>query len=424
MGWLKTAAAVAAVCCLAGCGAAPAGVEDLLRAPQLDGQQNQVEKALVAYLGETPQMKYPTTGDNLSPFVFDDWDGDGDTDAAALYVSSAKGQNVHLAVLESVDGQWVVTQEREGLSTSVESIETASLRGAQGTQLLVGYAAASGEKYLAVYSYQDETLNEVFHQAYSQYELRDISGSGGNDLVIIGPETESGLQLQMLTAQDGQFIPVMPPLAVGNQFTSCESLYTSRGDDGSYYLILDGQTGSANTLASMILYYDARQQQLVTYHPITVENLFTATQRYSSLLKSQDIDDDGTVEIPVQLDGAGMENLAVNRLSFVAWMDYTTEYDQVKSFGVADLEYGYYLRLPDEWQGQVLLTDGDEADSWQVRSADGETLLLTVRVVDPNAQSGGYFQLGNLGAQKVQARIGAQGENVQSGELIRGFRPL
>ena len=338
MRWFKGAAALAAACLLAGCSAAPAGVEDLLRAPQLDGQQNEVEKALIAYLGETPQMKYPTTGENLSPFVFDDWDGDGATDAAALYVSTAKGQNVHLAVLESVNGEWVVTQEREGLSTSVESIETASLRGAEGTQLLVGYAAASGEKYLAVYSYQNETLSEVFHQSYSQYELRDISGSGGNDLVIIGPESESGLQLQMLTAQDGQFIPVMPPLAVGNQFTSCEGLYTSKGDDGSYYLILDGQTGNANSLASMILYYDARQQQLVTYHPITVEDLFTATQRYSSLLKSQDIDSDGAVEIPTQLDGEGMENLAVNRLSFVAWMDYTTEYEQVKSFGVADLE--------------------------------------------------------------------------------------
>ena len=233
MRWFKGAAALAAACLLAGCSAAPAGVEDLLRAPQLDGQQNEVEKALIAYLGETPQMKYPTTGENLSPFVFDDWDGDGTTDAAALYVSTAKGQNVHLAVLESVNGEWVVTQEREGLSTSVESIETASLRGAEGTQLLVGYAAASGEKYLAVYSYQNETLSEVFHQSYSQYELRDISGSGGNDLVIIGPESESGLQLQMLTAQDGQFIPVMPPLAVGNQFTSCEGLYTSKGDDGS-----------------------------------------------------------------------------------------------------------------------------------------------------------------------------------------------
>ena len=217
----------------------------------------------------------------------------------------------------------------------------------------------------------------------------------------------------------------MPPLAVGNQFTSCEGLYTSRGDDGSYYLILDGQTGSANTLASMILYYDARQQQLVTYHPITVENLFTATQRYSSLLKSQDIDGDGAVEIPVQLDGAGMENLAVNRLSFVAWMDYTTEYDQVKSFGVADLEYGYYLELPREWQGQIMLTDGDEPDSWQVRSADGETLQLTVRVVSPNAsQNGGYFLLGNLGAQKVQARLGMAEPQAQSGDLIRGFRLL
>lgn len=424
MRWIKEAAALVAVCLLAGCGAAPAGVEDLLRAPQLDGQQNEVEKALIAYLGETPQMKYPTTGEHLSPFVFDDWNGDGVTDAAALYVSSAKGQNVHLAVLESVDGAWVVTQEREGLATSVESIETASLRGAEGSQLLVGYAATSGEKYLAVYSYQDQTLNEVFHQSYSQYELRDISGTGGNDLVIIGPETDSGLQLQMLTAQDGQFIPVMPPLAVGNQFTSCEGLYTSKGDDGSDYLILDGQTGSANSLASMILYYDARQQQLVTYHPITVDDLFTATQRYSSLLKSQDIDDDGTVEIPVQLDGAGMENLAVNRLSFVAWMDYTTEYEQVKSFGVADLEYGYYLELPSEWQGQIMLTDGDEPDSWQVRSADGEALHLTVRVVEPNTQGAGYFQLGNLGAQRVQARLGTSDWYLQSGDLLRGFRLL
>lgn len=424
MRWIKGAAALAAVCLLAGCGAAPAGVEDLLRAPQLDGQQNEVEKALIAYLGETPQMKYPTTGEHLSPFVFDDWNGDGVTDAAALYVSSAKGQNVHLAVLESVDGAWAVTQEREGLATSVESIETASLRGAEGSQLLVGYAAASGEKYLAVYSYQDQTLNEVFHQSYSQYELRDISGTGGNDLVIIGPETDSGLQLQMLTAQDGQFIPVMPPLAVGNQFTSCEGLYTSKGDDGSDYLILDGQTGSANSLASMILYYDARQQQLVTYHPITVDDLFTATQRYSSLLKSQDIDDDSTVEIPVQLDGAGMENLAVNRLSFVAWMDYTTEYEQVKSFGVADLEYGYYLELPSEWQDQIMLTDGDEPDSWQVRSADGEALHLTVRVVEPNTQGAGYFQLGNLGAQRVQARLGTSDWYLQSVDLLRGFRLL
>ena len=33
------------------------GVEDLLRAPQFSGQTNQVQKALTAYLGESPQLK-------------------------------------------------------------------------------------------------------------------------------------------------------------------------------------------------------------------------------------------------------------------------------------------------------------------------------------------------------------------------------
>ena len=420
----RALAALAAVCLLAGCGAAPAGVEELLRAPQLSGEQNRVQQALAAYLGEAPQMKYPTTGENLSPFVFDDWDGDGATDAAALYVSAAKGQNVHLAVLEQGEDGWAVTQEREGLSTSVESVETAALQEGTGAQLLVGYASASGEKYLAVYTYRDATLTEVFRQPYSQYELRDISGGGGSDLVIIGPESGSGLQLQMLTAQQGQFLPVMPTLEVGSQFTSCEGLYASRGDDGSDYLILDGQTGSANTLASAILYYDARQQQLVPYQPITVEDMTAATQRYSNLLKSRDIDGDGTVEIPTQLDGGGMENLAAARLSFVAWMDYTTEYEPVKSFGVADLEYGYYLELPGGWQGEIMLTDGDEADSWQVRNAATGELYLSVRAVDRSTPVGAYFQIGRIGANIIQARIGASRSELTSSVLIGGFSAL
>ena len=76
------------------------------------------------------------------------------------------------------------------------------------------------------------------------------------------------------------------------------------------------------------------------------------------------------------------------------------------------------------WQGQIMLTDGDEPDSWQVRSADGEALHLTVRVVEPNTQGAGDFQLGNLCAQRVQARLGTAAWYLQSGDLLRGFRLL
>lgn len=417
---------LAAVCLFSGCSMAPAGVDELLRAPQLTGEQSQVQKALIAYLGETPQLKYPTQSTNgsaLSPFAFGDWNGDGVTDAAVFYVSAAKGQNVHLAVLEQQDGAWSVTQEKEGLATAVESIATASIQATGSTQLLVGYAGVSGEKYLAVYDYRQQTLSEVLHESYSQYELRDITGSGANDLVIITSQEGEAMQLKLFTAESGRFISTQQ-LALSAQFTSCEGLYSSLGDDGSYYLILDGKTGGGASLASAILHYDARMRQLEEYSPVTEEDFYNATQRYSPFLKSQDMDGDGTVEIPRQIDTGGLGALTVNRLSFVAWMDYTSEYQQEKSFGVADLEYGYYVELPRILEGNVMVTDGGEPDSWQVRSLDGEQLYLTVRVVAPGVEGAGYFRLGNIGAQKVQARVGSNYTTLRPTQLTGGFLVL
>ena len=51
-------------------------VEELLRAPQPTQLQSAVQKALVGYLGETPQMKYPRGGEEISPIVLRDLDGD------------------------------------------------------------------------------------------------------------------------------------------------------------------------------------------------------------------------------------------------------------------------------------------------------------------------------------------------------------
>lgn len=409
---------------LVGCSLSATGnVDDLLRAPQLTGKQNQVQKAIIAYLGESPQFKYPERvgqSQSRTPFVFGDWNGDGVEDAAAFYVSPAKGQNVHIAVLEQTENGWVVTQEKEGIATSVETIAMAEMQTGSGVQLLVGYAGAVDEKYLAVYSYANQTLTELLRQPYSQYELRDLTDSGVSDLVIIGPESGEGLQLQLLTSVDGRFV-LAQQLALSGHFTSCEGLYNSRGEDGSSFLVLDGYNENGGGLASAILHYNARLQQLEEFTPITESDFYLATQRYSTLLTSRDIDQDGAVEIPRQIDTPVAGNLTVNRLSFVAWMDYTSDYDQQKSFGVTDLVYGFYLELPASLKGEVMLTDGSDADSWDVRSLDGQHVYLTVRVVAPNVAEGKFVTLGNIGAQKVQAYVASDNPLFDEATLAQKF---
>ena len=68
----KIAALLLVPVLLAGCSAA-GDVETLLRAPQLSGESAALQKALNNYLGGSATLKYPASGDFLSPFAFGDW---------------------------------------------------------------------------------------------------------------------------------------------------------------------------------------------------------------------------------------------------------------------------------------------------------------------------------------------------------------
>ena len=139
-------AALAAALLLTGCSAGT-DVETLLRAPQLSGESAALQRALNSYLGGSATLKYPSSGDFLSPFAFGDWDGDGADEAAVLYTSDAAGSNVSLAVLEPAgENSWQVSQTVEGLSSEVETFSAAHLRDATSQQILAGYGSAQGDQ--------------------------------------------------------------------------------------------------------------------------------------------------------------------------------------------------------------------------------------------------------------------------------------
>ena len=409
---VRILAGALAACLLSGCGiTGNVSVDELLRAPVLSGQHSQVQKALNGYLGESAQLKYPASGQGVSPFVFSDLDGDGTEDAAVLYTSAAKGQNVHLAVLEQEDGAWQVTQELEGLSTELYSVDLAVMQDAAGSQLVVGYGSPQGDQYLAVYSYRDETLECVLQENYDQYLLEDITGSGTQDLVLAAVGQEL---VQELEAGDSRFV-------------GCVALSTSRGSDGAYYLVLDGRTGASSPyLASSLFRYDAREHLLEAVPAPAGADLYGSTLRYYTSLLSADIDGDGAVEIPTQLPEGegGITSLAQeHRLSFVAWNSYTLRRTRRVSFGVLDEDHGFYLPLPMQWKGNVSLCDGSNG-GWEVRSLEGDKLYLSVRLEPLDEDAGGYTRLATVGSQQVLARVGPDGGALRYAELSGGIRVL
>lgn len=383
-------------------------VEELLRAPKLSGDYGDVQTALNDWLGESAQLKYPMQGDLLSPFLLQDLDGDGRQDAAVLY-TTAQSSNVCIAILQKDDADiWHVRQNVEGLADTVESVGLAQLQPGDATQLVVGYTAAQGDHYLAVYSYTDGVLSTILEQQYQQYLVEDITGGGNQDLILMSTLEDGGVQIELLTVdKEGSFQQVAVMGLSANRFAGCASVAAGVGADGRHYLVLDGWTGiSGNNLASVLLRFDEDTQQMVPADQISTEKLYTASLRNVPSLVSQDLDGDGIVEIPTQPDEAGLLNMSQSRrMDFIVWMDYTSPHPE-KSFGLLDEETNCYIELPMEWEGNLKLTDSEQYDgAVELRTVNEDQLVMTLRLVRTTSSLKGWTRLGIVASRQMQAKL-------------------
>lgn len=383
-------------------------VEELLRAPKLSGDYGDVQTALNDWLGESAQLKYPMQGDLLSPFLLQDLDGDDRQDAAVLY-TTAQSSNVCIAILQKDDADiWHVRQNVEGLADTVESVGLAQLQPGDATQLVVGYTAAQGDHYLAVYSYTDGVLSTILEQQYQQYLVEDITGGGNQDLILMSTLEDGGVQIELLTVdKEGSFQQVAVMGLSANRFAGCASVAAGVGADGRHYLVLDGWTGiSGNNLASVLLRFDEDTQQMVPADQISTEKLYTASLRNVPSLVSQDLDGDGIVEIPTQPDEAGLLNMSQSRrMDFIVWMDYTSPHPE-KSFGLLDEETNCYIELPMEWEGNLKLTDSEQYDgAVELRTVDEDQLVMTLRLVRTTSSLKGWTRLGIVASRQMQAKL-------------------
>ena len=196
---------------------------------------------------------------------------------------------------------WQVRQSIEGLADTVDNVRLAQLQDGAATQLVVGYLAAQGDSYLAVYSYENGTVNAILEQSYEQYLVEDITGGGNEDLILMSTLEDGGVQIELLTVdRDGMFQQVA---VMGLSADKFSGLRRCGGGPGSGRQALSGagrldrpfgqQSGHGCCSTS-----DEESQQMLPAEQISTSELYNASLRNVSTLVSRDLDGDGIVEIP------------------------------------------------------------------------------------------------------------------------------
>ena len=113
--------------------------------------------------------------------------------------TAADTTNICLAVLQKDDaGVWQVQDAVEGLTDTVDTVRFARLQEGGADQILVGYTAQQEDNYLAVYAYEDGQIEAILAEPYGQYIIEDITGTGYEDLVLLGADETGAAQISVI----------------------------------------------------------------------------------------------------------------------------------------------------------------------------------------------------------------------------------
>lgn len=91
-----------------------------------------------------------------------------------------------------------------------------------------------------------------------------------------------------------------------------------------------------------------------------------------------------------------------------------------------DSANGYFLRLPLAWSGAVTIEDGVVPDSWRVRDAATNEMLVSVRLagLDETVESQNYTLAGVTEEKKVYVSVSTLVNSGAADIVLAGFAAM
>ncbi len=386
-----------AVTLLTGCSTG-LSVENLLSAPKLDAQQNEIYQALINSTGSAVKLKYPKGGEYRSAVVVRNID-DEPTDEALVFYEQASVQSgdaaLRLKVLDQYDGAWQVMYDLACIGSEVDSISFTTLGVGNRTDIIVRFSMLNQtEQTFSVINYTDGVAKELYTASYSCLEVIDLNGDGFNELITVSTDKTAGVSTAMMFGRTETGFEKLSEAALTGSHS--EIISTTKGliSENVSALFLDCSRGHGQYGTDVIY---CQGNTLISPDSIGSEPessiISRFTNDYMSDIFCTDIDSDGFIEIPSTAPLPGYETLTrPEQLCAVQWYTISDNSFALKYYGYFSSKFRFVLLFPNRWRGVVSavpnLQDNEIIfigyDAKTGLEVNDSTELMRIRIVDKN----------------------------------------
>ncbi|MBQ3050236.1 MAG: hypothetical protein IJC94_09810 [Oscillospiraceae bacterium] len=382
---------------LSSCSGMDFGIEALILPPKLTNEQSELYTALETAAGtENLRLRYPKSGYNNSAFSFYDIDNDGHKEAIVFY-SIQDETDTRINILKNAGNKWISVYDARGKEEVVVSVEFAEFTEGK-TSIVIGWQnTISGNNIFTVYGFAGNTLSEEFSTSYEASAVCDLTGDGCDDAVIFSSTDESRETSIRLVSSQGDELRVISEekLSIGAaEYLSVKNGSAAGIENALYvdYKIAD------ESYSTDILYFE--NNKLKSLFALKGEEL---PIRYEALL-SEDIDNDGVIEIPYQtaMEGAQTEEEEITYLTTYYEASKLSIYP--KFTAVINIRDGYMYKLSADWVDSVVLIKSSYDNEWSFCELLDNNIvgmeLLRIRTVNKNTYHDKFDETYRLIAEK------------------------
>ncbi len=387
----KVVAAMTAVLLL--CSGCSMDVEQFLRPPKAQGEQQAVQTALETYIRDSGQsgsrytLCYPVEGEHTAAFVLCDAAGKplSDTDepaaiALAFYAMSSAPSDTHINLLRREGNEWVSIADTVGASADILQVAFGDLDGDGTAELLTGWDTYNSRDHrLTVFSLSQSLTVLSDDRVYNRLFIGDLTAAGQDSLLLLriaGDEVTATLE----TVRE-QTLVTLGQVMLDSGIQQFNKLTLCRLSENVHGLFVDAVKG-VDTAVTELIYYDEDGLQAPFCNQAGRVNTVTARPVGFAM---RDVDGDAMVEVPLctLLPNYAVGESAADyayRTDWVVW-DLATDEWQVKMHTIVNAADGYLVILEEQQKDMVTTTYQLSDRLLTVWDTDTDRPLLRLRPI-------------------------------------------
>ncbi len=428
---------------LTSCSGLTTDPESLIQAPSPTGEYAAISKAFAKVMDDDYNLVFPESGDNTSAYAMHDIDGDGQNEALVFYTLRQENHTLRIHVLKEKKGKWSSAHDYSTSGAGIEKILFADLTGDGALDIVLGISDGTDKSTsLEVLSFSEGYMKCLLKNSYVEFTTNDMDGDGLSELITIIDQYSDNVLLQRFALmcrfnKDGSInkdqassvrldksaTSYLSVLSGDIEYTSDKEIYTASA------LYLDAAKGEG--LITEVMYYDKNKRTLVAPLYDSASGSNTSTMR-STDKKSNDVNEDGSIEIPYDIPLPGPDY--ADTLYLTKWMCLYKDNSLIDILTTyIDKEYKFMLTFPDQWltSHNITVTQKNNLilfSLWDSELGEKKKDLLEIRLyedtwVETNTTNMRYIRLGTKYGYVYVARILEEDNkySITEEQLINGF---